>query len=418
MQDLRSELRTAFDREQRAHPMTSGMRQRATLAAIAPQRRQTNLQWMAVVAAALIGAIVIVALMSSHVARNVGQVRPQASPVATPSASPAFVEDYGTPPAGVPLVYLQDPKNPLWYIGFDWTGNPRGTVKLVQAPQAGLDQSPDGSSFEIGSAGKGGTGQFLDRLGSPLQQTVPVQNVSGMWADDSLHICGIALDQQKFTWTLVTFGPNQPAHNVRLIAQDSSLGETGIDVAACSFKNNRAIAVRTVVNYPSEIWSIRLSDGAVMAHTVFQSGSQLAGITGSPDATLVAHNAGQGAPETDVWRFPAGSGGTAAVAKLDRSLYVLAFSADNSVVLVATAPMIAGQPSHIGVIDLRTGRTTWSYDGPQEYAGEITEPTGAAFAIRLKTPTSSYGTVPISVVIVDGSGSAVAIPGSFNYVQP
>ena len=417
MQDLRSDISAAFDREQKAHPMTSDMRQRVTLTAIAPRRPQTNFQWVAVAAAALIGTTLIVALMSSHVARNVGQVQPQASPFATPSAPPAFVEDYGTPPSGVPLVYLQDPKNPLWYIGFDWTGNPRGTIKLAQAPQAGLDQAPDGSSFEIGSPGKGGTGQFLDRLGSPLPQAVAAQTISARWADDSQHLCGIALDQQKFTWTLVTFGPNQPARNVRLIAQDSGLGQTGIDVAACSFKNNRAIAVRTAVAWPSEIWSIRLSDGMVIAHVVLQPTPALAGLVASPDAALLAENAGNGPPNTVIRRFP-DSSTAPPVATLDRSMSVLEFSADNTMALVTTSTNIAGQPSHLGVVDVATGRLVWRYDGPEEYAGEITEPTGAAFAIRLKSPTTSYGIVPINVVIVDGTGNEVAIPGSFNYVRP
>lgn len=414
MEDLRAQVRAGFERDQHANPMSAGMHERVARAALIPARRETSLQWAAVVAALLIGALLITALITSRVSHNVGLARPSATPAASPS--PALVEDYGTPPAGVPLIYLQDPENASWYIGFDWSGTPRGTIKLAQA--GGIDQSPDGSSFEIGSPGKGGTGQFLDRLGSPLSQSVPVQNVSGMWADDSTHICGIALDQQKFTWTLVTFGPNQPLRNVALVAQDSSLGQTGLDVAACSFKNDRAIVVRTTIASPSEAWLIRLSDGRVLGHSAFHPNANgAASIVASPDATLEAENAGPSTPSTYIWRNPISSGLKIA-ATLDKSVTVLAISADDSAALVTTAPDVQGQPSHLAVVDIATGRLVWSYDGPDEYAGSGTEPSGAGFAIRLKTPTNiGTAVTPIHVVIVRGDGTSVAIRGEFNVVR-
>lgn len=410
MEDLRAQVRAAFQHDQQANPMSSGLRDRVATAVRAP-RHETNLQWATVVAAALIGTLVITALITSRVASTVSLAHPR------PSPSPRLVEDYGTPPAGVPLIYLQDPKNTSWYIGFDWSGAPRGTIKLTQP--ADIDQSPDGSWFEIGSPGKGGTGQFLDRLGRPLSQGVPVQNVSGMWADDSRHICGMTLDQQKFTWTLVTFGPNQPMSNVAVVAQDSGLGQTGLDVAACSFKNDRAMVVRTTVASPSEAWLIRLSDGRALGHTVFHPNANgVASIVASPDATLEAENAGPSTPSTNIWRNPI-SPALQLAATLDRSVSVLAISADDSAALVTTAPDVQGKPSHLAVVDVATGRLVWRYDGPDEYAGAATESSGAGFAIRLKAPTDVATMAnPIHVVIVRGGGTSVAIPGEFSFVRP
>src|ERR1700730_6660770 len=184
MEKLRSEIRAAFEKEQARHAPAASLRQDIVQAAAARSRPARILQWIAVAAAIILAVLVVAGLMSTR-------FHPRASvPAATPNASP--VADYGPPPAGVPLLYVHDPSHPGWLIGFDWTGTPRGTVK-VDPSLTTPGMSPDGQLFSVGSGAKGGTGEILDRLGNPVQgvggalpgSTLPI------WADDNLHRCGM-----------------------------------------------------------------------------------------------------------------------------------------------------------------------------------------------------------------------------------
>jgi len=121
------------------------------------------------VVAVILGVLVVVGLMSTRLAH-----RP-AVPAATPGAS--LMADYGPPPAGVPLLYVKDPTHPTWLIGFDWSGQPRGTLKLDPAIGS-VGMAPDGQAFAVGFGSKGGTGEILDRLGQPLAIRIE-DNVTG-----------------------------------------------------------------------------------------------------------------------------------------------------------------------------------------------------------------------------------------------
>src|SRR5207302_34521 len=82
-----------------------------------------------VAAAILITVAIVAGLMSVRLAQR--QVPGRPSP---PTSSPAPLADYGPPPVGVPLIYLAYLHRPGWLVGFDWSGKPRGTVKLAQPP--------------------------------------------------------------------------------------------------------------------------------------------------------------------------------------------------------------------------------------------------------------------------------------------
>jgi hypothetical protein len=411
MEDLRSEIRAAFEKEQAAHPPLAGLRPGITEAVAARPRRERNLQWMAAVAALVIGALVVVGLMSARLSH-----RP-AVPAATPHATASPVGDYGPPPAGVPLFYLENRTNPGWYTGFDWNGVPRGTIKLAQPidPNSYLIASPDGSMFDVSPAAKGGSGQFLDRLGNPTSSVGPGPFM--IWADDNRHMCGVALDQQTYTWTLVTVAPGAAQRAVTVLARDQGIGQSGITLLACSYQNDRAIALRTTIAWPAELWVIRLSDGKMISHTNYADGKALLNVVASPDGTLIAENSGQAtgglagpfASSTVIRRIADGS----AVANLDPTMAVLGFSADNSMVLVSTSPGGKGGFSNLAVVVVKTGKIGWRYDGPETLRGFYTEPTGAAFAVMLQNPNDQYAHTNVDVVVVFSDGKGVGIPGSF-----
>ena len=66
MDDLRSEIRAAFEKEQAAHPPGGGLRGNLVAAAATQSRPAPNLQWIAVAVAAVLGILVVAGLMSTR----------------------------------------------------------------------------------------------------------------------------------------------------------------------------------------------------------------------------------------------------------------------------------------------------------------------------------------------------------------
>jgi hypothetical protein len=404
MDDLRSEIRAAFQKEQEAHPPLGGLRSSLTAAASSHQPPAPNFQWIAVAVAALLGILVVAGLASTRLG-------PRANlPAATPAGP---LDDYGAPPAGVPLLYVHDPNHGSWLIGYDWSGKPRGTVKL-DPTQASPQMAPDGQSFAIGMGGKGGTEKILDRLGSPVAGTgVLSGGTTPIWADDNRHICGMTFNQRTFAWTLVTLMPGQPVKSVAVIARDKSIGQTGISLVSCSVHNDQATVVRTTAAWPSELWVVQLSNGKALSHSVYTDSSVIS-VVGSSDGVLVAENAplsaGQEAPQvawTTVLRLSDGS----IVARLDPSLGVVAFNSDDSLALVTTEMWVGGFPTHLAVIDLRTGHWIWEYDGPDMLDTSMSQPGGRDFALVLRAPDSAD--LVATEVIVHGDGSTTRLPARY-----
>jgi hypothetical protein len=433
MDQLRSEIRAAFEREQAAHPPVVGLRGNVVDAVSARKRPASNFQWVAVAAAVIIGVLVVVGLMSTRF--HPRAVVPAVTPRATPNASP--LADYGPPPAGIPLIYVHDPTQPTWLVGYDWSGKPRGTVKLGQAIDAGqyVGMAPDGQEFLVSPTAKGGSGVFLDRLGAPIPALGGTGGYfGGVWADDNRHYCTVTVDQRTFAWTFVTQGAGEAPKPVAVIARDTGLGETGIGVAACSYKNDQAVLVRTVVAWPSEMWVMQISTGKVLSHATIAG--QPANLVASIDTLLTAENSNmsvsglqQGFPSTVIHRVSDGS----VVVTLDAIMGVLAFSRDNSLVLVTTAPSSQGQPAHIAVVDVKSMQIIWRYDGPEglgtflaEQGGNLDAAFGPGFAIALTlnppqtTPcggTSKTACHPVvadparDILIVQGNGSVTHVAG-------
>ena len=338
------------------------------------------------------------------------------APVVAGSPSPVAV-DYGPPPPGVPLVWVQDPNRAGWLIGFDWTGKPRGTVKISQTigQYDRLRQAPGGSAFGIEPNGKGGYGIFLDRLGNeiPNQDSTP-RYQDEMWSDDSVHMCTLdfigGLDSQ---WRIGLKLPGAAPNPLSVVALDSlnlRSGIIAISFAACNARTDRAVLAYSYMSRPTEFWIVRISDGAILSHRTYPAGN-LANVTVSRDASLIAENSGTSAgeapaaPSTVIRRAPDMS----LVTTLNPTMGVLAFSGDNSSALVTTAPLIAGQPAMLEVLDLQTGRVMWTGEGTSGLGSFAVQPAGNAFALAL-----TDGNAPATILMIYGDGSRPAkLPGLF-----
>jgi hypothetical protein len=400
MEELRSLIREAFDKEQAGHAPAAALRHNIVDAVAAQPKPARNLQWLAVAAAVLLAVLVVAGLMSTR-------FHPRASvPAATPNASP--VADYGAPPAGVPLLYVHDPTHASWLIGFDWSGKPRGTVKLDPA-LASPGMAPNGQSFAVGFGAKGGTGEILDRLGKPIQgvggalpgSTLPI------WADDNLHRCGTRYDQGA--GTLITLLPGDAVKSVITIPAGLAGSQSVVGLASCSFRNDQAILVRTTASGgPGEMWVVRISTGTILSHHTYPSSGDLANLSASEDGLLLAENSskstgqvGPNAASTVIRRVSDRS----VVATLDPSMGVLAFNADDSLVLVTTTPWVGNQPTALAVIDLRSGQALWHYNGPDMFGGSVSQPGGRDFAITLRKPGVEDPLTDLMIVHADGTAT-------------
>jgi hypothetical protein len=424
MADLRTEIKDAFDKEQGAFLPPAAMRHEVIEAVLSERQghrtdieRQPNLQWVGVAAAILITVAIVAGLMSVRLAQRQSPARP--SPA---TSTPAPLVDYGPPPAGVQLIYMVDPRNYSWLQAYDWQGHPRGTVKLAQPANPGhvpAVQQPDGSGFVVAYDPKGGTATYLDRLGQPI-------------AEDPQPLCAMTVDQQTFVWTLTEKLPGHPVRQVAVIAHDQGIGQTGISLVACSVPNDIAILVRTTISYPSELWAVRLSNGTLVSHHTYAANA-LARVVASPDGVYIAENSmiftnspnPQGALLNQIRRVSDWS----VLATLGApGPAVLSFSGDDSLVLTANLPINAGQPSHLGLLDWRSGSELWHYDGPEQFDRFLAQPNGRDFALGLMTPTrhepSPCGQTPQTacravedplrdVIIVHGSGSTAPITGRY-----
>ena len=400
MDEMRSEIREAFEREQRAHAPSGGMRDDILDAVAMNPRRAPNLQWLAVAAAVILAALVVIGLMSTR-------FHPRASaPAATPNASP--VADYGPPPAGVPLLYVKDPNNPSWLIGFDWTGKPIATVKLDPAIGS-VGMAPDGQSFAVGFGAKGGTGEILDRLGQPVQGVggaIPGSNLP-IWADDNQHTCGISVDSQGLNAALVTLAPGQAVKTVVALPSGQA-GPGGYRIASCSLRNDEALVVRSA-QWPAELLSVRLSTGKITSLHTYATPELLSDLVASADSTLIAENSsksigqlqGQNAPSTIIRRVS----DLSVIATLAPTIEVLAFNGDDSLVLVAPNGWVGGQPTALAVIDVQSGQTIWSYSGPGMFGKALAQPGGRDFAIYVRNPAVQDPLVDLMIVHADGTVS-------------
>lgn len=341
----------------------------------------------------------------------------QGQPSAASSTRPPPIKDYGPPPAAVPLIYVGDSKHAGWYVGIDWTGKPRATIKLAEPldEYTNLIQSPDGSAFFSDDRGVS-YGPILDALGRP-QPTFPAP--AGLrqivWADDNRHLCSMSFQNGNLvlSWHVSTFtetvavvgtGPNP----------ESGLGD-GIGIVACAFETEpKAIVDRDQSLVATEYSVVALTDGRTLLKASIGSGIGN-DVVASHDARLIALNSlgptGQGAAHTIVIDLTTGTSTT-----FDPSLDVLAFSGDDRIALVTPHAWTSGFPTKLEAIDLATGSVLWRYDGDQELEAYLFQPGGENFALMLKMVSDQALHPAVHVLIEHPDAAATVVSGT--YVLP
>jgi hypothetical protein len=274
--------------------------------------------------------------------------------------------------------------------------------------------SPDGQFFHLYSYGPGQA--ILDRLGHPMAQAV----LFGIWADDNRHVCDLSSGQ------LLIQGPDEPTRHVTAGLKS---GTASIQLAACSIKNDRAIALGYSGALVSDLWVIRLSDGHVVSHRTYAT-SNLASIVASRDATLVAENVPF---RTHV---PGLSGPTSTAVRQVSDWQVLftlpgqsvarGFSDDDSRVLAIWPSPVLGGRNAIGqilteIIDRNSGLVVWDSQSNEEPISFETRSGTGDFALAMGEPimvacppgatTSCFLFNDVGVLLVRSDGSTIEIPG-------
>jgi hypothetical protein len=298
----------------------------------------------------------------------------------------------------------------------------RGTVKLAQAidAQGSLTQAPDGSAFAVAPAAKGGFQVFLDRLGQPTgNQDTTTRFQDQMWADDSSRLCTLDYDSRGWHIGVRSPGGASVVHSVALDPSIAQSGNIAISFRSCSPAMDRAVLVYNAYEHPTDVYVVRLSDGAVLLHQSHPANS-LADITASADGSLAGESSNKStgylmdgpAPNTVVRRVA----DNAVVARLDPSYGVLAFSRDNSLALVNTSPWASGVATHLAVLRLSDMAILWKYDGNEELAGSLSRPDAPGFAVLLEQPTAQVAHTSVDIVIIASDGTAPTLPD--RYVRP
>ena len=416
MQDLREEIRHAFERDQATQPASADMQRRVAQAVASPVRTNRAFQWMAAVATLLIAALVVAGLTLTRLGHNTVPARPQSTPSNLWTARP---NPTGPPPAGGPLIYVRDAADPTKYFAIDWTGTPRGVITIAQPPQdlQRITQAPDGSAFLMAPV-KGTAGEWYDRLGHPVAAADTALPFFA-WSDDSKHLCALAETGTPTSgWAINLLAPDGTFVSSHAVALDPHIAQTGtiaIEFQSCSPTSDRAVLVYNWFGQPAQVYVVKISDGSILFHKTYDANT-LADVTASPEGQLIAEDsskssgyiAGPTAPNTVIRKTTNGE----VVANLDPSYGVLAFSSDDSIMLVNTTPWASGTATHLALIRLEDGQTLWRYEGDEEFATALAQPNGTSIAVMLQKTTDQSQHPLVDVTIVHADGTTTPVPGN------
>jgi hypothetical protein len=247
-------------------------------------------------------------------------------------APPALPSD--APPQGIDLVYALNPGHPHGLVAYDWSGKRQGAITFpTWVNIARLRPAPNGSGFMLDPPSQDDYAAYFDRYAHTVFETNDPSFVSQAWADDSTHVCVYTSEGD-----LLTRDPGQPERVAHTRVADQ------FSVAACSLGADEVVLASS-----DRVDVVRLSTGATLREAGLASSRS---VVASLDAAFFIAAGPGGADEifkTSDLSTPVGH--------LDVSLNALAFSGDDSLVLVTDQ-----QDGGLEAIVWRTGRLAWRYD--------------------------------------------------------
>lgn len=345
------------------------------------------------------------------------------SPTPFPSPLPSPPPDYGAPPAGVDLFYVQVTGYPAWLVGYDWQGKPRATIHLKGVENVG--NIPFGISIAPNGSGFTASGHTFDRTGKLIYQSTITGKAGGAntWSEDGAVLCGVkavstmidsSMAQGYTDFYLLRRTPTtSPVTVARFLHVDFIPGDMGYSLYACTHRLDRALVVKTVCCSYAGATTLRLSDGAVIGTWARDAGQPVF----SPDGQLIADPTWDSAGNTTSTVVSTLLGGVV-IGRYGAGVTFRAMSRDNRYAVV----MIRDSGGPVAeVIQISTRRVIWRDSSSRSINAVWARPGSGDIAIAFtaspkKVPCNSR--VPCTnpesnIVVVHPDGTSNAISGDF-----
>jgi hypothetical protein len=369
MDDLRREVKKAFDQRQSQLGDLEGARERMIHRALAARTPEpaNRMQLAAGLAAILIAALVIATF---------GYIRA--------SLQPTSGKPLGGVPNTTPVILYHDPTNADQIDGITWDGRKSGRLGL--GGLKGAKSNPAGTLYATPT-------DIRDRSGKSV---LDLKGFTGVWADDELHYCQVVPASYKGVGPgpgmLQLVLPGEPPSNIARIGTfwPTSQNQPPPTVAACSVEGDRAVVSQMTLSAKPmvQLWVVQLSTGRVLwTHSVKLPGpTGGVGVVPTHDGQLVAVTTLSSGPSASTIYGSDGSAATHLAAAVD------AFSWDGSLAVMS--------PSSGGPVTLtrwRDNTVLWSAPDGFHFREARAEPGGGRVAVGL-TDTNSADTATVRLV--------------------
>jgi len=333
---------------------------------------------------------------------NEPTAQPTAAPAPTPAPSPTRVSAPFSAPDSVPAIVFGDPADRTQKDAVTWDGSGLGRVPADGAP------NPTGTLFLT-------TTSVKDRQGRTVANVAVTGKKPPSWSDDGRMLCRTTPDARLgvASGTPVSLQVSALGGAWRTVGQYGTASEnSGVDIAACSTLNDRAVLVGRMYQSPSvrQLWVVQLSTGQVVWSRSFPSdGATVIDVSTSRDGTSVAVGRATCCPNSGFTTTVYGPGG-GQVGTFDGHAggYAgTAFSWDGSRMILAAG----ANETEVNVIDVHTGTAVWRAPAGLKVAGVVVEPVaGGRLGIALNS-TGAFagpdGYVPAAdLYLVDAAGQA------------
>lgn len=297
-------------------------------------------------------------------------------------------------------------------LALDWNGTLVGSLYATSP----ASQAPDGTRIVLGS-------RYADQAGTVLAPSLGLKGGPG-FADDSRHVCAMRdANGAEFgagggvepypSWLFA--GPiGGPLHRIGQAGQVG--GQSGPEIAACSYEADRGVVVEYAVMWTAEVRVLRLSTGAHLYQHQYKPGEVASSVVASHDGRYLAEQTQssdvQGHQiygDTLIRRTSDG----AVVGRLTGQS-VRTFSWDGSRVL--TMPAFGSADSHeVRLVDWQRGQTLWRLAIPAgvapgyAYVSVLARPGGTDLMVGVAADGTGQSPVDqLWLVHADGTATAVA----------